>query len=103
MEIYMKKFVIILGLCLILLVPVVGCGGNQSNLESKKETAIAVVHSTAVGLGAVLGNYQDESDRISFIRAYVDPVRFYSDQTGYLFVYYFDCVNIALPNPKELE
>jgi signal transduction histidine kinase len=62
-----------------------------------------VVHCTAVGLGEVLGNYQSETDRTNFIRAYIDQIRFYPDQSGYLFVDNYDCLSIALPNPKELE
>ena len=100
----MKKLNIILGLSLLLLLPVVGCGGNSlTKLESDKQVAVAVVHSTAVGLSEVLNNYQSETDRTNFIRAYVDRIRFYPDQSGYLFVDNYDCLSIALPNPKELE
>jgi signal transduction histidine kinase len=106
----MKKLLpLILGLCLIFVFSAAGCkstattNSSQNDLESKKATAVAVVHSSAVGLGAVLGNYQSESDRTNFLRSYADPIKFYPDQTGYFFIYNFDCLNIALPNPKELE
>jgi signal transduction histidine kinase len=99
----MKKLSILLGLCLLALLPVVGCGGNMSKLDSDKLAAVAVVHSTAVGLSAVLKNYQGETERTNFIRAYIDQIRFYPDQSGYLFVDNYDCLSIALPNPKELE
>ena len=102
----MKKLAIILGLCLVTLLTQMGCainGDNTSNLESKKQVAVAVVHSTATGLGEVLKDYQGETERTNFIRTYVDKIRFYTDQTGYFFVYNYDCLNIALPNPKELE
>ena len=100
----MKKLAIILVVCLALLSTAVGCGGNSlSKLESDKQVAVAVTHSTAIGLGEVLKNYQNETDRTNFIRAYVDQIRFYPDQSGYLFVDNYDCVSIALPNPKELE
>jgi signal transduction histidine kinase len=100
----MKKLAIISGLCLVLLLAVVGCGGNNiSKLESDKQVAVAVAHSTAVGLGEVLKNYQSETDRTNLIRTYIDQIRFYPDQSGYLFVDNYDCLSIALPNPKELE
>lgn len=78
-------------------------GSSTNNLEFDKQIAVAVVHSSAVGLGEVLKNYRSETDRTNCIRAYVDQTRFYPDQSGYFFVYNFDCVNIALPNPKDLE
>ncbi len=101
----MKKVAVMLGLCLIILLPLIGCSNTAalSGLDSKKETAVAVVHSAAVGLSGVMGNYKTEPDRVNFIRAYADPVRFYTDQTGYFFVYTMDSLNVALPNPKELE
>ena len=100
----MKKLNFILGLSLILLLSLVGCGGNSlSQLESDKQVAVAVVHSTAVGLSEVLKQYQSETDRTNFIRDFIDKIRFYPDQSGYLFVDNYDCLSIALPNPKELE
>ena len=100
----MKKLTIYLGMFLGLLLTAVGCGGSSlSKLESEKQTAQAVVHSSAVGLGAVLNNDQSETDRINFIRAYIDPVRFYPDQSGYFYVYDFDCVNIAHATQKNLQ
>lgn len=97
----MKRLVVVLLLCLAFLVPATGC--SQNGLESKKNTAVAVVHATAVGLSSVLVRYESETDRVNFIREYVDPITFYDDKTGYLFVYNYDCLNIALPNPKDLE
>jgi hypothetical protein len=78
-------------------------GSSPSNLESERQTAVAVVHSSAVGLGTVLKNYQSETDRITFLRAYIDPIRFYTDQTGYFYIYDFDCVNIAHATQKDLQ
>ena len=100
----MKKLTILLGVCLLLLLTAAGCGGNRlSKLESDKQIAVAVVHSTATGLAEVLKGYQSEIDRTNFIRTYVDQIRFYPDQSGYLFVDNYDCKSIALPNPKDLE
>jgi hypothetical protein len=82
----MKKFTTALGLCSMVLFAAFcsnGCGNDQSNLESQKQTAEAVVHASAVGLGAVLDNYQNKADKINFIRDYIDPIRFYSDGSGY--------------------
>jgi signal transduction histidine kinase len=64
---------------------------------------VAVVHASAVGLGEVLKKYASEAERTDFIRTYINKIRFFTDQTGYFFVYNFDGVNIALPNPNEWQ
>jgi signal transduction histidine kinase len=68
-----------------------------------KQIMKAVVNTSALGLGGVLNKFKTESERTDFIRAYVDKVRFYPDQTGYFFVYTLDCINIALPYPNEWQ
>jgi signal transduction histidine kinase len=99
----MKKIIIVAGLFLILFI-MVGCGGSSdTSLETKKQTVVAVVHSVATGLSATLKDYTTEVDRTNYIRAFVDPITFYPDKTGYLFVYNYECLNVALPNPKDLE
>jgi signal transduction histidine kinase len=104
----MKRLMLLTFLALILLVMLMaaGCGNNtnsQTNIDAEKQTAQAVVHSTALGLGAVLTGYQNETDRINLIRAYIDPVRFYPDQSGYFYVYDSNCVNIAHATQKDLQ
>jgi signal transduction histidine kinase len=76
---------------------------TQKKLEYEKRIALAVVHASAIGLGAVLKNYQSEADRINFIRTYANPIRFYSDESGYFFIFTLDGLNIVHPNFKELE
>lgn len=103
----MNKLALVLGLCVILSLTVVGCNNNatttSANVESEKQTAQAVVHSAALGLGGILSQYQNETDRIDQIRNFIDPVRFYNDQSGYFYVYDFDCVNIAHATQKDLQ
>jgi signal transduction histidine kinase len=98
----MKKLAMVLGLCVILLFTSFGCSGGGSNLDAEKATAQAVVHSAAVGLGGVLARYQDETERIQIIRDYIENVRFYPDQSGYFYVYDYNCVNIAHATQKNL-
>jgi signal transduction histidine kinase len=76
---------------------------TEETTGAKKVTSVAVVHASAVGLGAVLSNYKSETERTNFIRSYVNAIRFFTDQSGYFFVYKTDGLNIALPNPKEWE
>jgi signal transduction histidine kinase len=75
----------------------------EENASAKIQVAVAVVHASAAGLGAVLKNYKIETERTNFIRAYVHAIRFFSDKSGYFFCYNTDGLNIALPNPKEWE
>jgi signal transduction histidine kinase len=71
--------------------------------EAFKQTVKDIVHASAVGLGEILKKCKDEAERNDLIRLYVDKIRFFPDQTGYFFVYNFDCVNIALPNPNAWQ
>jgi signal transduction histidine kinase len=74
--------------------------GDEMNCN--KEIAQTVVHSIATGLGDLLKNVKGEEDRIKMIRAFIDPVRFYPDQSGYFYVYDYDCVNVAHATQKDL-
>ena len=78
-------------------------GAKRISINTYKQILIAVVHASAVGLGELLKNYDSEAKRMDFIRTYVNKIRFFSDQTGYFFVYDFDGLNIALPNPNEWQ
>jgi signal transduction histidine kinase len=75
---------------------------EKGNVECSKDTAQAVTHSAAVGLGAVLKTVKGEKERIELIRTFIGPVRFYPDQSGYFYVYTFACVNIAHATQKDL-
>ncbi len=79
-----------------------GCGtaadntaATLSNEESNNRIAEAAVHIAAVGLGEILKDVKDENQRLDIIRKFIDPIRFFNDQSGYFFVYNYDCVNLA--------
>jgi len=77
---------------------------TQGNgLDTYKQTMINIVHASAVGLSEILKDYKKEAERIKLIRTYVNKIRFYHDQTGYFFVYDYDGLNVALPNPIEWQ
>lgn len=80
-----------------------GKGAQEIGIDTYKQIIVAVIHASAMGLSEVLKNYKSEAERTDFIRTYVNKIRFYPDETGYLFVYYFDGLNIALPNPREWQ
>lgn len=71
--------------------------------EENKELARTMVHSVAAGLGGALASLKHEKARIELIRAFVAPIRFYSDKSGYFYVYDSKCVNIAHAIQQELQ
>jgi signal transduction histidine kinase len=68
---------------------------DKAAIKCYKETAKAVVHATALGLGEVLKDVKTEKERVDMIRSFIKPIRFYADQSGYFYVYDFSCLNIA--------
>jgi signal transduction histidine kinase len=76
---------------------------TKRKLDYQKQIAVAVVHSSAIGLGAVLNNYPGEAERTHFIQTYAAPIRFYSDESGYFFIFTFDGLSIVHANQRELE
>ena len=76
---------------------------QKHNLTASKEVAVAVVHSSAAALGNLLKDVKDESARIELIRKYIAPIRFYEDNSGYFYVYNYNCVNIAHATQKDIQ
>ena len=74
----------------------------ESSLEANKKTALAVVHASAVGLGELLRTIPDSATGIITIRIYIDSIRFYEDNSGYFYVYNFQCTNLAHATQKDL-
>jgi methyl-accepting chemotaxis protein len=97
----MKKMLVSLGVFALLLATM--RGGVCGEVGSTTDQAVlkAVVHSAALGLGAVAVN-KDGTYNAKMIRQYVDAVRFLDDRTGYYFVYdYTNNVNIAHATLKD--
>lgn len=102
-------FVTILFILSIFMTGTVSCANANApttsamNLEeSNKRVAQYTVHVAAVGLGETLKNISDENQRIQTIRNFIDPIRFYNDKSGYFYVYYYNCVNVAHAIDKTL-
>jgi signal transduction histidine kinase len=72
-------------------------------LEWNKKIAVAYVHSFAVSIGEAVIEMTDDSTKINYIRRAIDPISFYPDNSGYFYVYDFDCVNIAHARQKDLQ
>lgn len=101
----MLVFLSIFILCLIFFIGHTGMvqATDGAGIECSKETAKTVVHSIAVGLGEMLKGVKIEKERIDIIRKFIDPIRFYTDGSGYFYVYDSNCVNIAHATQKELQ
>ena len=77
-------------------------GMTLSNEESNNRVARAAVHVAAVGLGEMLKDITDENRRIDLVRKFIDSIRFFDDKTGYFYVYYYNCINLAHAVDKTL-
>jgi len=75
----------------------------KTSIECDKDIAKTIVHATASGLGEILKDVKTEKKRIALIRSFVSPIRFYPDNSGYFYVYDFNCVNIAHATQKDLQ
>lgn len=69
--------------------------------ESNSRVAVAAVHVAAAGLGEIIEG-MDEDQQIEVIRKFIDPIRFFNDKSGYFYVYYFNCTNVAHAVDKTL-
>ena len=70
--------------------------------ENNNRVASTAVHVAAVGRGEILKNITDESQRVKTIQDFIDPIRFFNDKSGYFYVYYYNCVNLAHAIDKTL-
>ena len=76
---------------------------DKASVDCYKETAKTVVHATAAGLSEILKSVKNEKERVEMIRSFIKPIRFYSDNSGYFYVYDFNCLNIAHATQKDLQ
>jgi signal transduction histidine kinase len=76
---------------------------DEDTLEWNKQIAVAYVHSYAISIGEAVLDMKADSTKIKYIRRAIDPISFYSDSSGYFYVYDFNCVNIAHARQKDLQ
>ena len=86
-----------------------GFYGDTDNIfyeqsEANKTIVIESTRSAATGIGGVFENiYSDSLERVEFCRKFIDHIRFFDDQSGYFFMYDFDCINVAHGTQKNLQ
>lgn len=62
-----------------------------------------VVHAAAQGLAALLKDQPDKAAGVALLRAFIAPIRFLPDGSGYLYVYDLNGVNIAHAAQPDLQ
>ena len=72
--------------------------------EAKMKIAEEATICMATGIGGAFdGYYTDSLVRVEFCRNVIDHIRFFDDQSGYFFMYDFNCVNVAHGTQKNLQ
>jgi signal transduction histidine kinase len=69
---------------------------------SNSRVVKAAVHTAAAGLGEILADIEDEEAQIAVIQKFIEPVRFFNDESGYFYAYRYNCVNVAHAIDKTL-
>lgn len=62
-----------------------------------------VTKSMAEGISGGLELYSDSLSGVEFCRSFIDNIRFFDNQSGYFFIYDFNCVNVAHGTQKDLQ
>lgn len=75
-----------------------------TRMEANEIIVYETTLSFAEGIGGVFENYiSDSLERVEFCRQLIDHVRFFENQSGYFFIYDFDCRNVAHGTQKDLQ
>lgn len=76
---------------------------DGGKMDCYRDIAKTMVHGTATGLAEVLKGIKGEQERIGLVRTYISQIRFYPDNSGYFYVYDYNCVNVAHAIQKDLQ
>jgi len=72
-----------------------------------EEVAMKIVEnatkSMAYGLSGGFSMIADSMEKVLFCRQFIDHIRFFDNQSGYFFIYDFNCVNVAHGTQKDLQ
>ncbi|MCF8366253.1 MAG: cache domain-containing protein [Bacteroidales bacterium] len=80
--------------------PAVYYSSSQANMKIAEQATFAM----AAGIGGAISDYfADSSQCVDFTRQMIDHVRFFDDQSGYFFIYDFNCNNVAHAIQKNLQ
>jgi methyl-accepting chemotaxis protein len=76
---------------------------EQEILEGQRSTLKTLVDLQAVQLGQSVAKLSSAEEKLLAIEQLTDPLRFFSDQSGYFFTYALDGVRINVPVNKSLN
>ena len=102
------RIMAVMALLLVLSLGAVSCDDEDPltmdlTLEvSNSRVVKAAVHTAAAGLGEMLAGIEDEEEQIAVIQKFIEPVRFFNDESGYFYAYRYNCVNVAHAIDKSL-
>ncbi|NOY50114.1 MAG: hypothetical protein GXO88_06095 [Chlorobi bacterium] len=71
--------------------------------EAAKAVLEVATKSMGQGLKGGFDMYEDSMAKVEFCRMFIDNIRFFDNQSGYFFVYDFNCVNVAHGAQKDLQ
>jgi signal transduction histidine kinase len=84
----------------LLVVVLAGCAKTEDSKvtreQANNQVIVAATRVAATGLGEALKNITGESQRVDFVRQFINPIRFMDDDSGYFFVYDYNCKNITI-------
>ncbi len=74
---------------------------------TKEDSELSVVEnvtkSMAEGLSGGFELFADSMAKVEFCRSFIDNIRFFDNQSGYFFIYDYNCVNVAHGTQKDLQ
>ena len=78
---------------------------EQLYTENQKNEALVktIVNGFALGIGAVIHPLADSMDRVELMRDFLRYIRFFEDQSGYLFVLDFKGFNVVQPPDPSIQ
>lgn len=75
---------------------------DNMSFQQDKAAGVAATYCAAAGLGGILEGIPDEQERLDIIRAFIEPIRFFNDRSGYFYVYDNACVCVAHAVQKNI-
>lgn len=71
--------------------------------EAAMKLVEEVTRSAGKGISGGMEIMPDSTTGVMFCRDFIDNIRFFDNQSGYFFIYDFNCVNVAHGTQKDLQ
>lgn len=80
---------------------------DNDNRFTKEDASLQIVENAvkamAEGIAGGRDWFSDSTDFVMFCRDFINNIRFFDNQSGYFFIYDFNCVNVAHGTQKDLQ